>query len=168
VWDMCGVRYVWDMCGVRYANNLLKNPATKRLSGEKMLELWYSINECVVLDIQPRRKFKSFRLSKMIWWIRIVFSSSHAISSCKDIEKKWPWSCNKLHLHEFVIVTADLPKCQIQKVIQPNFMRSFIKIIGPWRLPSYLVGPTLYSRSFKSDWKLRIHQVIANPKHSIL
>ena len=35
VWDMCGVRYVWDMCGVRYANNLLKNPATKRLSGKK-------------------------------------------------------------------------------------------------------------------------------------
>ena len=26
--------YVWDMCGVRYANNLLKNPATKRLSGK--------------------------------------------------------------------------------------------------------------------------------------
>ena len=37
VWDMCGVRYVWDMCGVRYANNLLKNPATKRLSGKKHL-----------------------------------------------------------------------------------------------------------------------------------
>ena len=35
VWDMCGVRYVWDMCGVRYANNLLKNPATKRLSGKR-------------------------------------------------------------------------------------------------------------------------------------
>ena len=34
VWAMCGVRYVWDMCGVRYANNLLKNPATKRLSGK--------------------------------------------------------------------------------------------------------------------------------------
>ena len=34
VWDMCGVRYVWDMCGVRYANNLLKNPAAKRLSGK--------------------------------------------------------------------------------------------------------------------------------------
>ena len=34
VWDMCGVRYVWDMCGVRYANNLLKNHATKRLSGK--------------------------------------------------------------------------------------------------------------------------------------
>ena len=29
--------YVWDMCGVRYANNLLKNPATKRLSGKKMI-----------------------------------------------------------------------------------------------------------------------------------
>ena len=28
--------YVWDMCGVRYANNLLKNPATKRLSGKKL------------------------------------------------------------------------------------------------------------------------------------
>ena len=39
VWDMCGVRYVWDMCGVRYANNLLKNPATKRLSGKKTQEL---------------------------------------------------------------------------------------------------------------------------------
>ena len=35
VWDMCGVRYVWDICGVRYANNLLKNPATKRLSGKR-------------------------------------------------------------------------------------------------------------------------------------
>ena len=36
---MCGVRYVWDMCGVRYANNLLKNPATKRLSGKKCVKL---------------------------------------------------------------------------------------------------------------------------------
>ena len=27
--------YVWDMSGVRYANNLLKNPATKRLSGTR-------------------------------------------------------------------------------------------------------------------------------------
>ena len=27
--------YVWDMCCVRYANNLLKNPATKRLSGKR-------------------------------------------------------------------------------------------------------------------------------------
>ena len=38
VWDMCGVRYVWDMCGVRYANNLLKNPATKRLSGKTRIK----------------------------------------------------------------------------------------------------------------------------------
>ena len=29
--------YVWDMCGVRYANNLLKNPAMKRLSGKTAL-----------------------------------------------------------------------------------------------------------------------------------
>ena len=28
--------YVWDMCGVRYANNLLKKPATKRLSGNNI------------------------------------------------------------------------------------------------------------------------------------
>ena len=40
VWDMCGVRYVWDMCGVRYANNLLKNPATKRLSGKRPSGGW--------------------------------------------------------------------------------------------------------------------------------
>ena len=34
--------YVWDMCGVRYANNLLKNPATKRLSGKtwKKSQIW--------------------------------------------------------------------------------------------------------------------------------
>ena len=31
--------YVWDMCGVRYANNLLKNPATKRLSGKRIRAL---------------------------------------------------------------------------------------------------------------------------------
>ena len=30
---------VLDMCGVRYANNLLKNPATKRLSGKKLFVL---------------------------------------------------------------------------------------------------------------------------------
>ena len=59
VWDMCGVRYVWDMCGVRYANNLLKNPATKRLSAreailrqslgsfveEKDVKRWQNLNE---------------------------------------------------------------------------------------------------------------------------
>ena len=31
--DMCGMMLI-DMHGVRYANNLLKNPATKRLSGK--------------------------------------------------------------------------------------------------------------------------------------
>ena len=36
--------YVWDMCGVRYANNLLKNPATKRLSGKNMFFLRETIN----------------------------------------------------------------------------------------------------------------------------
>ena len=31
--DMCGMMLI-DMHGVRYANNLLKNPATKHLSGK--------------------------------------------------------------------------------------------------------------------------------------
>ena len=34
--DMCGMMLI-DMHGVRYAKNLLKNPATKRLSGIKWL-----------------------------------------------------------------------------------------------------------------------------------
>ena len=46
--DMCGIcvgyvwcdGYVWDMCGVRYANNLLKNPATKRFLGKNGTPLW--------------------------------------------------------------------------------------------------------------------------------
>ena len=37
--------YVWDMCGVRYANNLLKNPATKRLSGKKYDDLKFGSAE---------------------------------------------------------------------------------------------------------------------------
>ena len=48
------MRYVWDMCGVRYANNLLKNPATKRLSGktykhEVDMTIPYNIN--IYIDI---------------------------------------------------------------------------------------------------------------------
>ena len=35
--DMCG-RMLIDMYGVRYANNLLKNPTTKRLSGKNQDE----------------------------------------------------------------------------------------------------------------------------------
>ena len=46
VMDMCGVRYVWDMCGVRYANNLLKNPATKRLSGKTSICLFVGEKVC--------------------------------------------------------------------------------------------------------------------------
>ena len=34
--------YVRDMCGVRYANNLLKNPATKRLSGIRFFSSCHS------------------------------------------------------------------------------------------------------------------------------
>ena len=47
--------YVWDMCGVRYANNLLKNPATKRLSGKKTIsQRKYLPIECAQGD-QPLR-----------------------------------------------------------------------------------------------------------------
>ena len=37
--------YVWDMSGVRYANNLLKNPATKRLSGKRTMVvlIWFML-----------------------------------------------------------------------------------------------------------------------------
>ena len=38
--------YVWDMCGVRYANNLLKNPATKRLSGKSKTNLSTCAQKC--------------------------------------------------------------------------------------------------------------------------
>ena len=51
VWDMCGVRYVWDMCGVRYANNLLKNPATKRLSGKKICSCYSCFTLIVSRDL---------------------------------------------------------------------------------------------------------------------
>ena len=46
--------YVWDMCGVRYANNLLKNPATKRLSGKiKNGEYhhWMWVWNCFTIDV---------------------------------------------------------------------------------------------------------------------
>ena len=60
VWDICGVRYVWDMCGVRYANNLLKNPATKRLSGKKITTAWWlasnSINMPLVTKCHINKK----------------------------------------------------------------------------------------------------------------
>ena len=51
VWDMCGVRYVWDMCGVRYANNLLKNPATKRLSGKICPDLSKVVIGCCLFGV---------------------------------------------------------------------------------------------------------------------
>ena len=52
VWDMCGVRYVWDMCGVRYANNLLKNPATKRLSGKIIQNVIANTSKCQSTPLQ--------------------------------------------------------------------------------------------------------------------
>ena len=55
--------YVWDMCGVRYANNLLKNPATKRLSGKNV-----------------RHRFRWFWVSTSPWCNRLlaatIFSTS--------------------------------------------------------------------------------------------
>ena len=67
--------YVWDMCGVRYANNLLKNPATKRLSG-KNRTLWLLHEPCLsdaslrdyfsdsVLYVVPRRAGPKFERKK--------------------------------------------------------------------------------------------------------
>ena len=50
--------YVWDMCGVRYANNLLKNPATKRLSAfwcwqGKIWHLRYTCSLSIIGWIYP-------------------------------------------------------------------------------------------------------------------
>jgi len=52
------VRYVGDMCGVRYANNLLKNPATKRLSGKK------NVNFKNTKKNSPNRRVEIFVLAK--------------------------------------------------------------------------------------------------------
>ena len=38
--DMCGMMLIIDMRGMIYANNLLKNPATKRLSGKNVACFW--------------------------------------------------------------------------------------------------------------------------------
>ena len=79
VWDMCGVRYVCDMCGVRYANNLLKNPATKRLSGKKKTSLGGEFRLCWV-------------------WVSIVMPlggkdlasiTNHFINKCVPGDSKW-------------------------------------------------------------------------------
>ena len=43
--------YVWDMCGVRYANNLLKNPATKRLSGKNVVTSHLSCRVHLCCDV---------------------------------------------------------------------------------------------------------------------
>ena len=65
VWDMCGVRYVWDMCGVRYANNLLKNPATKRLSGKtKDKARMLLLNTCFPHLHMLQNATRIFRLSR--------------------------------------------------------------------------------------------------------
>ena len=50
------MRYVWDMCGVRYANNLLKNPATKRLSG-KILTLASSVRFALGWNAQSCHRY---------------------------------------------------------------------------------------------------------------
>ena len=59
VWDMCGVRYLWDMCGGRYANNLLKNPATKRLSGKKQYLILIPIGSSFKLALQVHGVFQA-------------------------------------------------------------------------------------------------------------
>ena len=78
---MCGIRlewicvgyvqcagYVWDMCGVRYANNLLKNPATKRLLGIRRLNPLWHYGSWVSLILMGLR------------WL--VFPGSLVLSSC--------------------------------------------------------------------------------------
>ena len=92
VWDMCGGYvwngYVWDMCDVldmcgicvvlRYANNLLKNPATKRLSGIKKSEFLKKNERMKKLMFFPRvfrsswfhHGFSIHPETHQPWWIR--------------------------------------------------------------------------------------------------
>ena len=62
--------YVWDMSGVRYANNLLKNPATKRLSGKKRynknLQDW-TCSSIVLLNSFQNPAFTSRRRHQLGW-----------------------------------------------------------------------------------------------------
>ena len=69
VWDMCGVRYVWDMCGVRYANNLLKNPATKRLSGKM-----FNFEDFQILFTSELGCF--FKIVIALLWMGCIFFNS--------------------------------------------------------------------------------------------
>ena len=55
--------YMWDMCGVRYANNLLKNPATKRLSGKMRHKKWIP-------------SFRRWRVSFYFFFSVAMFSSN--------------------------------------------------------------------------------------------
>ena len=51
--------YVRDMCGVRYANNLLKNPATKRLSG-KVLLVRFDFTSVSTLTVAFHGRFETY------------------------------------------------------------------------------------------------------------
>ena len=61
---MCGIVCI-DMHGVTYANNLLKNPATKRLAGKKQLisksqcDAW----NCTHRSVGPIGKIESLKIS---------------------------------------------------------------------------------------------------------
>ena len=65
--------YVWDMCGVRYANNLLKNPATKRLSGKKRIDAENAAKAAELAAVSCL-SFPSFIFSFPIPYHDIVFN----------------------------------------------------------------------------------------------
>ena len=109
VWDMCGVRYVWDMCGVRYANNLLKNPATKRLSGKKKASM-VSLNWPL-----PSLTWRFLRKWWWFWWKLLHLSSGcWAFCTTKSVSVKWQtsWSfrsCGNHDLHTCTPLVCHIP-----------------------------------------------------------
>ena len=73
VWDM------WicvDMCGVRYANNLLKNPAAKRLSGKTPRFVFCEVP--MAFRWVEKRCFARFgELRTILGWLFGLFLNGH-------------------------------------------------------------------------------------------
>ena len=98
VWDMCGVRYVWDMCGVRYANNLLKNPATKRLSGKKQTKTGIYPK----FASKPTSTHLLGKGTKVHWqWLRVHKDHCDFGATQAPLESMESWSVMDEHLDFF-------------------------------------------------------------------
>ena len=76
--DMCGMMLI-DMHGVTYANNLLKNPATKRLSGKNDSKRSSLLSCCILEESKVRNDMK-----------RLLNKLSASMKHCSQLR---PWQC---------------------------------------------------------------------------